>query len=54
MVGGLSLGVAEVFFRSWLPSDLQGLTDSAVFVVIAVLFVVRPQGLFDVETAERV
>ena len=54
VVGGLSLGVAEVFFRSWLPSDLQGLTDSAVFVVIAVLFVVRPQGLFDVETAERV
>ncbi|MEZ5248868.1 MAG: hypothetical protein R2713_06545 [Ilumatobacteraceae bacterium] len=34
---------SPVFFRSWLPSDLQGLTDSAVFVVIAVLFVVRPQ-----------
>ena len=48
VVGGLSLGVAEVFFRSWLPSDLQGLTDSFVFVVIAVLFVVRPQGLFNV------
>lgn len=54
VVGGLSLGVAEVFFRSWLPSDLQGLTDSFVFVVIAVLFVVRPQGLFNVQTAERV
>ena len=54
VVGGLALGVAEVFFRSWLPSDLQGLTDSFVFVVIAVLFVVRPQGLFNVQTAERV
>ena len=54
VIGGLALGVAEVFFRSWLPSDLQGLTDSFVFVVIAVLFVVRPQGLFNVQTAERV
>ena len=54
VVGGLALGIAEVFFRSWLPSDLQGLTDAFVFVVIAALFVVRPQGLFNVETAERV
>ncbi|MEP7201403.1 MAG: branched-chain amino acid ABC transporter permease [Ilumatobacteraceae bacterium] len=54
VVGGLALGIAEVFFRSWLPSDLQGLTDSFVFVVIAVLFVVRPQGIFNVQTAERV
>ena len=54
VVGGLALGVAEVYFRSFLPSDLQGLTDAAVFVVIAVLFVVRPQGLFNVQTAERV
>ena len=54
VIGGLALGVAEVYFRSWLPSDLQGLTDSFVFVVIAVLFVVRPQGMFNVQTAERV
>jgi branched-chain amino acid transport system permease protein len=54
VVGGLSLGIAEVYFRSWLPSDLQGLTDSLVFVVIAILFVVRPQGLFNVASAERV
>lgn len=54
VVGGLSLGVAEVYFRSLLPSNLQGLTDGFVFVLIAVLFVVRPQGLFNVPTAERV
>jgi branched-chain amino acid transport system permease protein len=54
VVGGLALGVAEVFFRSFLPSDLQGLTDAFVFVLIAVLFVVRPQGLFNVASAERV
>jgi branched-chain amino acid transport system permease protein len=54
VVGGLALGVAEVFFRSFLPSDIQGLTDAFVFVLIAALFVVRPQGLFNVATAERV
>ena len=54
VVGGLALGVAEVFFRSWLPSDLQGLTDASCSCVIAVLFIVRPQGLFNVQTAERV
>jgi branched-chain amino acid transport system permease protein len=54
VVGGLALGVAEVYFRSFLPSNLQGLTDAFVFVVIAALFVVRPQGLFNVQTAERV
>lgn len=54
VIGGLALGVAEVFFRSWLPTDLQGLTDAFVFVVIAILFVVRPQGLFNVQSAERV
>lgn len=54
VVGGLALGVAEVYFRSLLPNDLQGLTDAFVFVLIAALFVVRPQGLFNVQTAERV
>jgi branched-chain amino acid transport system permease protein len=54
VIGGLALGVAEVYFRSWLPSGLQGLTDGFVFVVIAVLFVLRPQGLFNVQSAERV
>jgi branched-chain amino acid transport system permease protein len=54
VIGGLALGVAEVFFRSWLPTDLQGLTDAFVFVVIAILFVARPQGLFNVQSAERV
>ncbi len=54
VVGGLALGIAEVFFRSMLPSNVQGLTDVLVFVVIAALFVVRPQGLFNVASAERV
>jgi branched-subunit amino acid ABC-type transport system permease component len=32
----------------------ERLTDAVVFVLIAALFIIRPQGLFTVRTAERV
>lgn len=54
VVAGLLLGLAEVLFRNLLPGHLAGLTDGAVFAAIAILFIVRPQGLFAVRTAERV
>jgi branched-chain amino acid transport system permease protein len=54
VVGGLALGLSEVLFRSYLPRGLQGLNDGFVFVLIALLFIVRPQGLFNVQNAERV
>ena len=55
VVGGLAFGVAEVVLRGYLPEGVwERLTDAVVFVLIAVLFVVRPQGLFTVRTAERV
>lgn len=55
VVGGLVLGVGEVLFRAYLPNGtLESLTDAFVFGVIALLFVVRPAGLFRVTSAERV
>lgn len=54
VVGGLALGIVEVFTRRILPSGIEGLSDGFVFVVIAALFIVRPQGLFNVQSAERV
>jgi branched-chain amino acid transport system permease protein len=54
VAAGLLLGVAEVLIRSMLPGHLEGLTDAVVFGLIAVLFIVRPQGLFTVTHAERV
>lgn len=54
VVGGLVLGLAEVAFRSWLPDGIAGLTDGFVFAFVAVLLVVRPNGLFNVRSAERV
>jgi len=54
VVGGLALGVAEVLLRAWLPEGIAGLVDGFVFLLIALLFVVRPQGLVAVRRAERV
>jgi branched-chain amino acid transport system permease protein len=54
VAAGLLLGVSEVLIRSMLPGHLEGLTDAVVFGLIAVLFIVRPQGLFTVAHAERV
>src|SRR5690606_33202084 len=55
VIGGLSLGLAEVFFRSYLPAGTtERLTDAFVFLLITALFIVRPAGLFKVTAAERV
>lgn len=55
VVGGLALGLAEVFLRSYLPNGTpERLTDAFVFALIALLFIVRPAGLFRVTSAERV
>ena len=50
-----ALGLAEVLLRGYLPDGAwERLTDAVVFVLVAALFIVRPQGLFTVRTAERV
>ena len=55
VVGGLALGVAEVALRGYLPEGtLERLTDGFLYLLVAALFIVRPQGLFTVRTAERV
>ncbi len=55
VLGGLILGVLEVLLRSRvLPADYSQFTDMVVFFLIALLFVLRPQGLIKVHRAERV
>lgn len=54
VLGGLALGVAEVLLRSQLPDNIAALTEGVVFVLIALLFIFRPQGLITVARAERV
>jgi len=54
VLGGLVLGIAEVVLRSRLPDSTAQLTEGVVFVLIALLFIFRPQGLITVARAERV
>jgi branched-subunit amino acid ABC-type transport system permease component len=46
--------LVEVLLISRLPSSIAGLTDGIVFLLIALLFVFRPQGLISVKHVERV
>ncbi len=54
VLGGFALGLAEVLLRSRLPDSIAGLTEGVVFLLIALLFIFRPQGLITVSHAERV
>ncbi len=54
VIGGFALGLAEVLLRSRLPDSVESLTEGVVFLLIALLFIFRPQGLVSVVRAERV
>lgn len=54
VLGGFTLGLAEVLLRSRLPDSIANLTEGVVFMLIALLFIFRPQGLISVAHAERV
>lgn len=54
VIGGFTLGLAEVILRSRLPNSVASLTEGVVFLLIALLFIFRPQGIVTVAHAERV
>lgn len=54
VVGGFALGIVQVMLRGFLPPALSGLTEGMLFVLLALLFIFRPQGLISVRHAERV
>ena len=54
VLGGFVLGLAEVLLLSRLPDSVASLTQGFVFLMIALLFIFRPQGLIRVAHAERV
>lgn len=46
VVGGFALGILEVLFEVILPSELAGFRDAFVFLLVGVILVARPQGIF--------
>jgi branched-chain amino acid transport system permease protein len=51
LAGGLTIGVIEMFSGAWLP---LGFKDVAAYVVLLVVLVVRPQGMFGAVIRKRV
>ncbi len=57
IIGGLALGLLETVTRAYLPDLAKGLdrfSTGIVFILIALFFVLRPDGVFKVSHAERV
>jgi branched-chain amino acid transport system permease protein len=46
IVGGLILGIGEHLFVAYLPPDLIGLRTLFVWIVLLILLIVKPSGLF--------
>lgn len=54
VLGGFILGFVETIFRAFLPSNASGFTNGLLFVIVAVILVLRPQGLIAPKSAARV
>ena len=46
IVGGLVIGLTMSLSVVWLPTNLQSLNRAAAFVIMIVVLLVRPEGIF--------
>ncbi|HEY6633213.1 MAG TPA: branched-chain amino acid ABC transporter permease [Rhizobiaceae bacterium] len=53
LLGGYLLGLAEVLFVGLMPQEVSGYRDSFVFLLLIVILLVRPSGLFVRHVEER-
>jgi branched-chain amino acid transport system permease protein len=51
VAGGLILGILEILLVAWLPS-LAGYRDALAFVLLIIILLFRPTGLFGEELAD--
>ena len=51
MIGGILLGIIEIFARSYISSDLA---DAIVFAVLIIVLLVKPTGLLGKKITEKV
>lgn len=54
VLGGFILGFLETAFRAFLPSEISGLTNGLMFLIIGVILILRPDGLIAPKRAARV
>ena len=54
VLGGFILGFVETAFRAFLPSSISGFTNGLLFIIVAIILVLRPGGLMALKSALRV
>lgn len=54
VVGGLFMGLSETLVKGYLPSAYTGYADAVAFVLLIVILLVRPTGLFGRVAPEKV
>jgi branched-chain amino acid transport system permease protein len=53
MLGGYLLGLAEVLFVGLMPQEVAGYRDAFVFLLLIVILLIKPSGLFVRHVEER-
>ena len=53
MIGGLLLGFIEIMTVAFLPS-LSGYRDAFAFIVLVLVLLVKPTGLFGQQSEEKI
>lgn len=54
VLGGFIVGILETGFRAFLPSSASGFTNGLLFLIVAAILVLRPDGLMAPKSAVRV
>jgi branched-chain amino acid transport system permease protein len=54
VAGGLVLGMTETMVKGYLPSAYTGYADAVAFVVLILILLVKPSGIFGRNVAEKV
>ena len=54
VVGGFLMGLTETLVKGYLPSRYTGYADAVAFVVLILILLVKPTGLFGKYVPEKV
>lgn len=54
VVGGLVLGLTETLVKGYLPTGYTGYADAVAFVILILILLVKPTGIFGRNVAEKV
>jgi len=54
LVGGLTIGLAEIMASTYIDPHIDGFRQLLPFILIVIILIIRPHGLFGLKRIERV